>query len=347
MINLSKIKISSEAKIKKALQVISKGGIQIAFVVDKKDKLIGTLTDGDIRKGFLNGLNINSSIKSIICDNPKVGKKYYSKERLVKIALSNKLNQIPIVDTKGKVLKVFLLNETIKLKKKINKVVIMAGGEGKRLRPYTKSTPKPMLKVGGTPILETIIKKFKDNNFLDITISVNYKSSVIKKYFGDGSKLGVKITYIEETKKMGTVGSLSLIKDKPKEPFFVMNGDLLTNINFDKMLNFHNKHNALATMSIKKKVMRSSYGEVVLNKEKIKSIEEKPTHNFFINAGIYVLDPKCIDYIPKKNFDMISLFKKLISINKKTISFPLIEYWIDVGGLSDFKKANNDFFYNF
>jgi dTDP-glucose pyrophosphorylase len=347
MKNIEKIKIYRNVTIKKALKVISSGNIKIATVVDKKDKLIGTISDGDIRRGFLRGLDINSSINSIFNKKPITGKKNDSKVRLLNLALSKEVNQIPIIDNKKKLIGIYLIEELIKNKIKFNKVVIMAGGKGTRLRPLTKNTPKPMLKVWNKPILETIVKNFKDCGFKDLIMCVNYKSHMIKKYFGNGEKFGVKIEYIREKKKMGTAGALSLVKEKLTAPFFVINGDLLTNLDFSKMLDFHKSHNAIATMSIKEYSINSPYGEVGLSGENICSVEEKPSYKFFANAGIYILDPKCIDLVPKKFFDMTSLFKKIILTKKKTISFPLKEYWRDIGTLSDYQEANKEFLKKF
>ncbi len=343
MKNIEKIKINNNATIKQALKIISDGAIQIAIVVDKKGKLLGTLTDGDIRRGFLKGLNINSSIKSIIFKKPVIAKKNDTKEKLLKIALSKKIYQIPVVDNNLKVIGIRVLNELIKAKNKLNKVVIMAGGRGVRLRPLTKNTPKPMLKVGKKPILQIILEKFKESGYKNFVICVNYKSKIIIDYFGDGSKFGVKIEYIQEKKRMGTAGALSLLKKKPKEPFFVVNGDLLTNLDFEKMLNFHYEHKSKATMCISEYNIESPYGEVKLDKENITLIDEKPIHKFFVNAGIYILDPKSLKLIPKKFYDMPSLFKKIIENKFKTISFPLGEYWIDIGSFSDYKKAKLEY----
>tara|TARA_B110000037_G_scaffold207044_1_gene253615 strand:+ start:484 stop:1530 length:1047 start_codon:yes stop_codon:yes gene_type:complete len=342
-VKIKKIKITIDANIKKALKVIDDGAIKIALVVDKKDKLIGTLSDGDIRRGFLRGLSINSPIKTLINKKPLIGKKKYIKKKLLNIAFSKKIQQIPIVDSEGKVIEVLLTDENKKDEIKSNKVVIMAGGKGSRLRPLTKNIPKPMLKVGGKPILQTIIKRFSDCGFKDLIICINYKSHIIENYFGNGDKFGVKIEYIKEKKRMGTAGALSFIKKKLTEPFFVINGDLLTDLNFEKMLDFHRKNNAEATMGVKEYCFNSPYGEVNLVNENILFINEKPIHKFFANAGIYVLNPECISLVPKKFFDMTTLFKKIIKKKKKTISFPLDEYWKDIGRLSDYKKANKEF----
>lgn len=343
MKNVNKIKINSESTIKQALKIISDGAIHIAVVIDKKEKFVGTLSDGDIRRGLLKGLDVNSPIKSIISKKPIFVNKNETKENILKIALAKKIYQIPVVDRNRKILGIHVLDDLIKLKNKSNKVVIMAGGKGMRLRPLTKNIPKPMLKVGNRPLLHTLVEKFKDSGYMNFVICVNYKSKIIQDYFGDGDKFGVKIEYIHEKTKMGTAGALSLFKKKPNEPFFVINGDLLTNLDFEKMLNFHNEHNAKATMCVREYNIDSPYGEVKLENENIKKIEEKPKHKFYVNAGIYILDPKCIDLIPKKFFDMPSLFKKMIKNKNKTISFPLGEYWLDIGKINEYKKANLEF----
>lgn len=343
MNNINKIKISKNASIKKALKIISDGSLGIAIVVDKKGKLIGTLTDGDIRRGFLKGLTINSTINSLIFKKPIVAKKNDEKEKILKIALSKKIYQIPVVDDIGRVISIHVLDELVKFKNKSNLVVIMAGGMGMRLRPLTKNIPKPMLKVGNKPILQTILEKFKESGYHNFLFCVNYKSKIIQDYFGDGSKFGVKIEYIREKTRMGTAGALSLFKKKIKEPFFVINGDLLTNLDFEKMLDFHYEHNSKATMCVKEYNIDLPYGEVKLNKENIISIDEKPKLKFFVNAGVYILDPECIKLVPKKFYDMTSLFKKILSNKKKTISFPLGEYWLDIGRHNDYNKANLEY----
>lgn len=344
MKDIKRIIIKTNASIKEALKVISDGEAQIALVVDENKKLIGTLTDGDIRTGLLKGLSLNSTIQTIYFKKPIVVKKDYSKKELFKIAIANKIHQIPVINKFGKVIDIHILDDLIRPKLKTNKVVIMAGGRGTRLRPLTKDIPKPMLKVGDKPILQTIIEKFKESGYENFIICVNYKSKIIMQYFKDGARFGVNIEYIKEKTKMGTVGALSLLKKKPKEPFFVMNGDLLTNLNFDKMLDFHNYYGSKATMCITECNINSPYGEVRLENENIKSIEEKPIRKVFVNAGVYVLDPNCKSLIPKKKYyDMPVLFKKMINKNLKVISFPLGEYWLDIGKLNDFKKANEEY----
>jgi NDP-sugar pyrophosphorylase family protein len=220
----------------------------------------------------------------------------------------------------------------------------MVGGLGTRLRPLTENTPKPMLEVGGRPILETIVKCFVDSGFTNITMCLGYKSNVIQDYFQDGGGFGANIDYIVEEKRMGTAGALTLLKKRLDNPFFVMNGDLLTNIDFEKMLDFHTEHDSKATMCIREYDIEVPYGVVNVASENIISIEEKPIHSFFVNAGIYLLEPECIDLIPDNKFyDMPTLFQKLIKFKEKTIPFPLKEYWLDIGRIPDYEKANNDY----
>ena len=347
MKNIEKIKLTKNTIIKQALKIISDGNLKIAVVVDKKGKLLGTLTDGDIRRGFLKGLNLNSSIETIIYKKPTIAKKNENKNKLLKMALSERKYQIPIVDRNNKIIGIHVLDELIKKNDKSNLVVIMAGGRGVRLRPLTKNIPKPMLHVGNKPILQNILEKFRDNGYKKFVICVKYKSKIISNYFGDGKKFGIEIEYIKEQTRMGTAGALSLLKKKLREPFFVINGDVLTNLNFEKMLDFHNDQKAKATMCIAEYNFSSPYGEVVLKNENILTINEKPIHKIFVDAGIYILDPKCLNLVPKKYYDIPSLFKKIILNKYKAISFPLGEYWVDIGKIADFERANQEYYDNF
>jgi dTDP-glucose pyrophosphorylase len=344
MKNIQNIKLNINSTIKEALQIIDNGALQIALIVDEDDKLLGTLTDGDIRRGLLKGLDLNSSIESIVFKAPTIAKISNTKEEILKLALSKKLHQIPIVDDSGKILGIQEIEELIKPKDKTNKVILMVGGLGTRLRPLTENTPKPMLKVGNKPILQTIVEKFAEYGYTNIVMCVNYKSHVIQDYFDDGKEFGVNIEYILEEQRMGTAGALSLLKEKPTEAFFVMNGDLLTNVNFEHLHNFHSNNSSMGTMCVREYDFQVPYGVVNIDGSKIKSIEEKPTHNFFVSAGIYMLSPEVLKYIPQNEFyDMPTLFEKLISESKNAISFPIREYWLDIGRIEEYKKANEEY----
>lgn len=344
MKNIQNIKLNINSTIKEALQVINKGALQIALVADEHDKLLGTLTDGDIRRALLNGLSLDSPVEAVVFRSPTIAKVSDTKEEILKLALSKKLHQIPIVDENGKIVGVQEIEELIKPKIKTNKVILMVGGLGTRLRPLTENTPKPMLKVGNKPILQTIVEKFAEYGYANIVMCVNYKSHIIQDYFGDGSIFGVKIEYVLEEQRMGTAGALSLLAEKPTEPFFVMNGDLLTNVNFEHLHNYHMSNNAMGTMCVREYDFQVPYGVVNIENSKILSIEEKPVHKFFVSAGIYMLSPEVLQYIPQSKFyDMPTLFEKLISENKNALSFPLREYWLDIGRIEEYKKANDEY----
>lgn len=330
--------------LKEALQVINAGSMQIALVIDENQKLLGTITDGDIRRGLLKDMSISDSIENIIYKNPTVCKVEDTKEHILEVAVSKKLHQIPIVDSIGRLVGIEEIDELLKEQTKTNRVVLMVGGLGTRLRPLTQHTPKPMLKVGNKPILETIILNFKKYGFVNIILSVSYKSEIIQEYFGDGSGFGVKIEYIHEDKRLGTAGALSLMKEYLSEPFFVMNGDLLTNINFDHMMSYHLSNASIATMGVREYDFQVPYGVVSVDDGNILSIEEKPVHKFFVSAGVYILDNKVLDFIPDNEFyDMPTLFEKVIEEQLKSISFPIHEYWLDIGRIEEYEKANNEY----
>lgn len=344
MKNIENIKLNKNSTIKEALKIIDSGAMQIALVVEDNDKLIGTLTDGDIRRGLLKGLDLDSSIETIIFKTPTVATISDTKEEILKVALSKKLHQIPIVDKSGKIVGIQVIEELIKPIEKTNKVVLMVGGLGTRLRPLTENTPKPMLKVGNKPILQTIVEKFLEYGYTRIVMCVNYKSHVIQDYFGDGSEFGVSIEYVLEDQRMGTAGALSLLTEKPTEPFFVMNGDLLTNVNFEHLHNFHMSNSAMGTMCVREYDFQVPYGVVNVEDNQILSIEEKPVQKFFVSAGIYMLSPEVLKYIPQNQFyDMPTLFDKFLIENKNAISFPLREYWMDIGRIEEYKKANDEY----
>lgn len=344
MKSIDNIKLNQKANMQDALEIIDKGRMQIALIVDKNDNLIGTLTDGDIRRGLLKGLNLNSSIETIIFRTPTVAKISDTKEEILKVAVAKKLHQIPIVDDYGKLIGIQEIESLVKPKEKTNKVVLMVGGLGTRLRPLTENTPKPMLKVGNKPILQTIVEKFAEYGYTNIVMCLNYKSHIIQDYFGDGGEFGVSIEYILEEQRMGTAGALSLLKRKPTEPFFVMNGDLLTNVNFEHLHDFHISNDSMGTMCVREYDFQVPYGVVNIDGSNILSIEEKPTHRLFVSAGIYMLSPDVLKYIPDNEFyDMPTLFEKLISEQQSTISFPLREYWLDIGRMEEYRKANDEY----
>jgi dTDP-glucose pyrophosphorylase len=341
---VSEIKLSPSATIREALRVIDQGAMKIALIVDPDDRLIGTLTDGDIRRGILRGLNLDDPIESVYFRNPTTVSTSDSKEKIIELAISKRIYQIPVIDAQGRVVRLAEIDHLIRKEKHPNTVVLMAGGLGTRLLPLTADTPKPMLPVGGKPILETVISQFIKHGYSKFIISLNYKGDSIKNHFGDGSQMGAEITYLQEEQRMGTAGSLGLLPKFPKDPFFVMNADILTRVDFESLMDFHIMNGASATMCIREFGMEVPYGVVRLNRDTIVSIEEKPVQQFYVNAGIYVLEPKVLELIPKgQPLDMTSLFEKTVEKGWSTLSFPIREYWMDIGKHEDFDRANQDF----
>ena len=336
--------ISPACSITNAIDAIDTNALQIALVVDKKNRLLGTVTDGDIRRGILQGLSLDASVQQVMNKVPITVGISRTRESILSMMKTKRIHQIPIIDNDGSVVGIEILDEIIENSRQDNPVVIMAGGLGTRLRPLTDVCPKSLLKIGNQPILETILNNFSEYGFKKFYLAVNYKYEMIEKYFGDGSKFGIEINYIREEKKLGTVGALTRLNEKFSHPVFVMNGDLLTKVNFKHLLNFHIEHNADATMCVRDYHFQVPYGVIKIEKHRLLAIEEKPSYNFFVSAGIYVLEPRVLKLIPKnKVFDMPHLFERLLKLKKKIVVFPIREYWLDVGRVDDFERANIEY----
>ena len=325
------------------MKIIDNSSLQFAVVVDEDQHLLGTVTDGDIRRGLLRGEGLDVPITSIMNPNPitaKSGRRYHKYRQLMK---SKMLKQLPIVDEFNRIIDI-LFADNIEASSNKNTVVLMLGGLGTRLRPLTNNTPKPMLRVGNKPILETIIEGFKQYGYSHFIFSVNYKKEVIQDYFQNGEAFDVTIEYVEEGKRMGTAGALSLLSNRPTKPFFVMNGDLLTQINFDQLMQFHIEQQSVATMCVREYEYQIPYGVIETVGTDLVKIKEKPIHRSFVNAGIYVLNPEVLNYIPENEFyDMPTLFEQLMEKYKKTSVFPIREYWLDIGQMDEFEQADREF----
>ncbi|CAM4477436.1 dTDP-glucose pyrophosphorylase [Paenibacillus endophyticus] len=343
MKQIDKLLISPHTSILEALHIIDKGTVQIALVVDTDKRLIGTITDGDIRRGILRGIDLNSEVNLIMKNDPITSLDVDSKDIVYAKMKNYNLKHIPITNADGKILRLELLGEIIKLERSDNWVVLMAGGLGTRLGELTRDCPKPLLKVGSKPILEVILENFISNGFYRFIISVNYKADMIMEYFGNGLKWGVEIIYLQENKRLGTAGALSLLPFIPDKPILVMNGDLLTKVNFQQLLDFHLDTGAKATMCVREYEFQVPYGVVKVDNYRLQSIEEKPVQQFFISGGIYVISPEVLHHIPEQTFyDMPSLFEKLLQLNAPTSAFPIREYWMDIGRMDDFERANSE-----
>jgi len=327
-----------------ALRIIEESGVQICLVVDPEHRLLGTVTDGDIRRGILRALPLDAPVTEVMRTSPWVAPADESPDRLHTLMIQLEIQQIPLVDSAGRVIGLVTARDLSKSGDRDNWVVLMAGGLGNRLRPLTETVPKPLLKVGHKPLLETILETFRAHRFRKFFLSVNYKADMVKAYFGDGRRWGCEIAYLEETQRMGTAGALSLLPGRPTAPMIVMNGDLLTKANFAALLDFHQEQGAMATMGVRQYDFQVPYGVVEIERGHILSLTEKPVQNFFVNAGIYVIDPAAVDRVPENTFfDMTDLFGLLIKEKQPTSAFPICEYWLDIGKPDDFIRANDDF----
>jgi len=300
--------------------------------------------DESAKQIILKGISLDEPTQKIMNPDPTIAMIDESRESILAKMQRKGLHHIPLVDKHRRVEGLETLDELIQPQTKENWVVLMAGGLGSRLSPLTDACPKPMLKVGNKPLLETILENFIEYGFHRFYISVNYMADVVKSYFGDGSRWGVDICYLHEDQRLGTAGALSLLPEKPTEALLVMNGDLLTKVNFKQLLDFHSKHHAQATMCVREYDFQVPYGVVKIDAHRIISIDEKPIQRFFVNAGIYVLEPEALDLISSNiYFDMPTLFENLIALKRETAVFPVREYWLDVGHLADYDRANGEY----
>lgn len=344
MSHWKEILVLPDVSIRDAIQLLDKSALQIVLVVNECHRLLGTVTDGDIRRGILKGLSLSDPIQAIMNSAPTVAKADESRDSILALMRQKYLHHIPLIDENHCVVGLETLDELIQSRKRGNWVVLMAGGLGSRLYPLTEDCPKPMLNVGNKPLLETILENFIEYGFRRFYISVNYMADMVKSHFGDGSRWGVEICYLQEVQKLGTAGALSLLPEKPSAALFVMNGDLLTKVNFSQLLDFHSSHSAQATMCVREYDFQVPYGVVKIDSHRVIGIDEKPVQRFFVNAGIYVLEPDILELIPANTyFDMPTLFEQLISQQKETAAFPIREYWLDIGYLADYEKANGEY----
>ncbi len=342
--NFENILISPDVKIRDALKVIDKEAMHAALVVLKCNKLIGLVTDGDIRRGLINGIGLDDPVTEIMNTSPTSATTLMSNEFLKVMMQKKKILLLPILDENGRLVNVKTLHETLEIEKRDNPVFLMAGGFGTRLRPLTDNCPKPMLKVGGKPMLETLINHFKSHGFYKFYISTHYLPEVIMNHFGDGSQHDIEITYVHEDAPLGTGGALSLLpKSIPKLPLIMINGDILTNVDFRKVLDFHNKRQADATMCVRDYEIKVPFGVIEGKGNEISNIVEKPTYRYFVNAGIYVISHKVVESLSSSEYlDMPTLFENLKANDGKILKFPIHEYWLDVGRHDDFNRAQID-----
>jgi dTDP-glucose pyrophosphorylase len=329
--------------IQQAIYSLEKSGMQIVMVVSEDNKLVGTLTDGDIRRALLKGCNLDSYIDEIIHRNPLVIPPGVARELILQLMQANVIRQLPMVDENGSVVGLYVWDSIIGPTQCENIMVIMAGGQGARLHPHTENCPKPMLEVGGKPILQHIIERASRDGFHNFTISLYYLGEMIEEYFGRGDKFGVNIQYLREQTPLGTAGCLSLFNKMPKLPFVVTNGDVLTDINYGELLDFHIRHSADATMAVRQHEIQNQFGVVKTSGIEIEGFEEKPIYRSHVNAGIYILNPESLNLLAHgQHCDMPTLFERLKDNSMKTIAYPMHEPWLDVGRPEDLLAARKN-----
>ena len=335
--------IGPDSTIREALEVIDREALRGAIIVDQDKKLLGVVSDGDIRRGILSGVSLDAQVSNVMNTKPTVATKEFSKQQLIELMESKEILSIPLVEN-GTVIGLHTLHESLSTPKIENPVFLMAGGFGTRLRPLTNNCPKPLLKVGDKPILEITLLNFIKAGFTNFYISTHYMPEMIMEHFGDGSKWGGNITYVYEETPLGTGGALGLLPDDlPKLPLIMMNGDVLTNMNFQKLLEFHNKESADASMCVREYEYQIPYGVIQGDAGKITSMEEKPVQLFHINAGIYVVNPEIIEQVKSnQKIDMPTLLEQKIEAQGNVMMFPIHEYWLDIGRMEDYQRAQAD-----
>lgn len=345
--------VAPSSPISDAIRAIDDGQKGIALVVSDDRKLLGTVTDGDVRRAMLASVSLNSPV-TILLDRkrgssteiPVTARVGTTPDQMQLLMQTNDVRQLPLLDDDGRVAQLIVLDELVPEADLPMQAVIMAGGFGKRLRPLTDDTPKPMLHVGDRPLIEHVIDRLKRAGIRNVNISTFYLPEKISDHFGDGKKFGVDVKYVLEEHPLGTAGALSLLQNAD-DPVLVTNGDILTSVNYRSMWNFHRKHQATLTVASRKYEIQVPYGVVEHRDAAVMGLTEKPTIEFFVNAGIYLLEPYAIQQIPRdlmgdKQFHMTDLIQRLIDQNRKVVSFPVHEYWLDIGRVDDYERAQED-----
>jgi dTDP-glucose pyrophosphorylase len=343
MKNWKDLVVAPGLPLREAIAHIDRTGHQHALVLDARGGLAGVLSDGDVRRAVLRGLDLAIATSEVMNPAPTTAPAGASAAELLALMRRKVLRHLPLLDAERRVVGVATLEELLGGVERPNRVVLMAGGLGSRLLPLTERCPKPMLQVGGKPILETIVENFIEQGFDHFYIAVNYMADTVKQHFGDGARWGADIAYLHEDQRLGTAGALSLLPQVPPEPLIVMNGDLLTRMRFDTLLDFHQEQGAQVTMAVREYYSQVPYGVVQLDGHRITGIEEKPVQRAFVNAGIYVLSPEALGQIPAgTRFDMPTLFEQVLRHGGTACAYPLREYWLDVGRAEELERARQE-----
>jgi len=336
--------VGPDVSLREALEIVDSAGTQLAVVVDANRRLLGTVSDGDARRALLGGLGMGDSVLKVMHTGATTVAESASPQEILAAMRRTGRHQLPIVNAGNQVVGLALLGDYLNATRRDNWVVIMAGGLGTRLKELTRDTPKPMLKVGSRPLLETIVRGYAEQGFHRFYLAVNYKAEQIEAHFGTGESLGVDIRYVREEQRMGTAGALSLLPERPDAPFIVTNADLLTKEDYSHMMDRHIESGAHATMAVRHYEMQVPFGVVRLHEGAIQRIEEKPVQRFVVSAGVYALAPEALDLVPAQQYlDMPSLFEAMVNAGMRTRAHQMDGYWLDIGRLPDFERANSEF----
>ncbi len=345
MPSVTDVVVHEGASLREVLEAITRSGRQIALVVDGDLRLVGVATDGDIRKALIRGVSLDSKVEEAMNRSPIVAAPGLSPAGAIALMRSRSIRHLPLVDGGRRVLDLLVLDDLLAPPRPLTAcAVIMAGGQGRRLMPHTESTPKPLVTVGGRPLLEILIDRLRESGIAQILIAVHHLSEMIRDRLGDGRGLGVSIAYVEEPTPLGTMGALTLVRDRLREPFFVVNGDILTKCDFRTMWEFHRSQADVAiTVGVSVQQVEMPYGEFTLRGNRVVELEEKPRKEFPVNAGIYVVEPSAVDAIPAgQYFDATDLIRLLLRRGRHVAAHLIREYWLDVGRPPDLEKANRD-----
>ena len=334
--------VAPGASLREVLETVTKNSRQVAAVV-QDGRLVGLVTDGDIRRAILRGFPLHGSIADAMNPAPRVAAPDVTREAALALMHRHVIRHLPVVDAEQRLVGLLLLDELMEAPPLPNHAVVMAGGAGRRLQPLTETVPKPLVRVGGQPLLEILIGRLRQAGVRDFHVTVHHKSEMIERHFGDGRRLDVRIDYVREPRPLGTAGSLRLLAPAPEHPFFLVNGDILTKCDFRTLLAFHVDQGADMTVGTVPHVIELPYGTVEATGEQLTAIAEKPRLDFRINSGIYVVAPEAIRLIPPTGvFDATDLIRALLDAGRRVAAYPIREYWLDVGRHDDFSKADRD-----
>lgn len=338
--------LRASATLRDAMNAMTKTRVGLALVVGPGRRLLGVVADIDIRRALLRGAELTSPVAEAMNRRPVTVPEAASREQIAAAFLAHPKSHLPIVDAAGRLKGLAALVDFATIPKRYpNRVVVMAGGVGKRLRPLTANTPKPMLRLGDKPILEHVLEQMVAAGFTRFTFTVNYLAEQIEQHFGDGSRWGAEIEYVREPRPLGTAGALGLLKRPGAEPFLVLNGDILTKVDFPALIDFHRAEKGLATICVKRHEILVPYGVVEHAGRRLTGFVEKPTQRFLVNAGIYVVDPRALSFLPKRRAcDMPEFLERIRKHRSDGVAcFPIQEYWLDIGGPQEFRRAEKEY----